>query len=113
MSAVGFLVAAAARGNWPLAITGAVALGGITGEMLLGHWYLVSPQMPRWALQRLDVAGAGGLVLDALLLALAGFLGGTGGLDNYLADFTVAALEDMGYDIDNGWTSPNPDIFSS
>lgn len=68
VSALGFLVAAAAAGSIVLAISGAVALGGVTAEMLLGHWYLVSPQMPRWALRRLDLAGAGGLAIDALLL---------------------------------------------
>ena len=41
-------------------LTGTVFLGAITAEMMLGHWYLVDPRLPRWALQRLDlVAGAG------------------------------------------------------
>jgi hypothetical protein len=35
-------------------------LGGITAEMLLGHWYLVDPKLPRWALRRLDVIGGAG-----------------------------------------------------
>ena len=66
-----------------LSITGSVALGGITAEMLLGHWYLISPQMPRWALRRLDIAGAVGMALDALALIVAGALAavtGVGGL---------------------------------
>ncbi len=63
-----------------LAVTGAVALGGTTCEMLLGHWYLVDPQLPRWALRRLDAAGIAGLSLDTVLivafggLAVGGFL---------------------------------------
>ena len=34
-------------------------LGAITSELLLGHWYLVDPRLPRWALSSL----AGGAVL--------------------------------------------------
>ena len=79
-AAIGHLWAATAAGSPPLAFTGALALGGVTGEMLLGHWYLVSPQMPRWALQKLDLAGAVGLIADAILLGLAGFLAGAGGM---------------------------------
>ena len=48
-----------------LAFTGALALGGITSEMMLGHWYLVSPQLPRWALRRLAFAGGVGVVVDS------------------------------------------------
>lgn len=59
-----FLLSAAGRGPALTAATGAAALGGITGEMLLGHWYLVSPQMPRWALRRLAAAGGVGAALD-------------------------------------------------
>lgn len=62
--------AAAAFAGWPLAISAAVALGGVTGEMMLGHWYLVDPTLPRWALKGLDSAGVVGLVADAALLGL-------------------------------------------
>jgi hypothetical protein len=54
-----------------LAVSGAVALGGVTSEMLLGHWYLVDPKLPRWPLRRLAVIGAGGTVADALVVAFA------------------------------------------
>ncbi len=40
--------------------------------MLLGHWYLVDPRLPRWALTSLDVAAAVGVVADAALLAAGG-----------------------------------------
>ncbi len=70
-AAAAYVVAAAIVGHPLLAVTGAVALGGITSEMLLGHWYLVDPRLPRWALQRLDIAAGAGLVADvAALLAL-------------------------------------------
>lgn len=69
-SALAFLISAGSAGSWPLAVTGTLALGGVTAEMLLGHWYLVSPQMPRWALQRLDLAGAAGLTVDAGILTV-------------------------------------------
>lgn len=84
IAAAGFGVAASSAGSIPLAVTGSVALGGITGEMLLGHWYLVSPQMPRWALRKLDLVAVIGLLLDALLLGLAGILGGAGGLGAWI-----------------------------
>lgn len=62
--------------DWPVipAITGTVFLGGITTEMMLGHWYLVDPRLPRWALQRLDVAAGAGLVADFVYAVLAGAL---------------------------------------
>lgn len=78
-SAAAFLLEAMTVGFPVLAVTGSAALGGITAEMLLGHWYLVSPRMPRWALQSLDVGGASAMAADALLLVLAGALAGVGG----------------------------------
>ncbi len=72
VAAAGALTAAAGIAGWPLAATGAAALGGITGEMLLGHWYLVDPTLPRWALRRLDIVGVAGLVADIAALALFG-----------------------------------------
>lgn len=62
--------AAAGYAGWPLALSAAVALGGVSGEMILGHWYLVDPTLPRWALKGLDAAGVIGLVADATLLAV-------------------------------------------
>ncbi len=80
LATVSFLVEAFGSGAPLLALSGSVALGGITAEMLLGHWYLISPQMPRWALRRLDVAAAVGVGLDVVLLVLAGALAGISGL---------------------------------
>jgi hypothetical protein len=67
-----FLVAGALEGSWLGAITGALLLGGVTGEMMLGHWFLVDPTLPRWALRRLDAVGAAGAVLDLAALAILG-----------------------------------------
>lgn len=72
VGAAGFFAQAAAEGGWVLALTGALALGGVTDEMLLGHWYLVNPQMPRWALRALDVTGMIGLAGDGILLLVVG-----------------------------------------
>ncbi|MGD2061405.1 MAG: hypothetical protein PVF87_11100 [Acidimicrobiia bacterium] len=60
------------------AATATVALGGVTGEMMLGHWYLVDPRLPRSALRNLAVAGIVGLVAEAgFEIALGtGFSGG-------------------------------------
>jgi hypothetical protein len=72
LSGVAYLVHASALAGPLTAVTGAVALGGVTCEMLLGHWYLVDPSLPRWALRRLDVAGGIGLVADMVVIAVAG-----------------------------------------
>lgn len=74
LAGAGFLVSAGLDANPLLVVTGAVALGGTSGEMLLGHWYLVDPQLPRWALRRLDAAGIAGLAADALLVVTLGGL---------------------------------------
>lgn len=78
LAGIGFLVHAVTRSdvNPLLTLTGAMALGGTTSEMLLGHWYLVDPRLPRWALRRLDGAGILGLVADAGVVVVLGALGG-------------------------------------
>jgi len=53
-------------------VTGAAFLGGVTMLMLLGHWYLVDPRLPRWALKALGVAAACGAVADAVAVSLLG-----------------------------------------
>lgn len=56
------------------AVSGALFLGGVTAAMMLGHWYLVDPRLPRWALRRLAWVGAGGAALDfAVLVGLGVF----------------------------------------
>jgi hypothetical protein len=56
-------------GSIPTA-SAALALGGVSGEMVLGHWYLVDPRMPRWALKSLAGVAIVGLVADGLVLRL-------------------------------------------
>ena len=74
LSAVLYFVAAVPDGGLLLTATGALALGGITGEMLLGHWYLIDPTLPRWALKRLAAAGGAGMLADlGLVLIDTGF----------------------------------------
>jgi hypothetical protein len=64
--ASGCFVTAAGAVEYPLlAATGAVFLGGVTTEMMLGHWYLVDPRLPRQTLKRLAVIGAVGGGIDA------------------------------------------------
>lgn len=77
--AAGYLVAAALEGGWLPSLSGALLLGGITAEMMLGHWFLVDPRLPRWALRRLDAAAAVGAVADLAVLAALGALPWVGG----------------------------------
>jgi hypothetical protein len=74
-AAVGYLVVAIEAGGVVATITGAVLLGSVTSEMMLGHWFLVDPRLPRWALRRLDLIAAAGLVGDVAVLAGLGAFG--------------------------------------
>jgi hypothetical protein len=71
-SAIAFLAVGLERDALLPVVVGSAALGGITAEMLLGHWYLVDPKLPRWALRRLDILGGAGVVAE---IAVAGFRG--------------------------------------
>lgn len=62
---VGLLVEATLFAGWLSAFTATLALGGVTGEMVLAHWYLVDPRLPRSALRDLALAGIVGLVAEA------------------------------------------------
>ena len=55
-------------GRWWVVISGAIALGGITSEMLLGHWYLVDPKLPRRSLKILAALGILGIAVDTMLV---------------------------------------------
>ena len=48
-----------------LQVTGTVLLGGVTSEMMLGHWFLVDPTLPRRPLFALDAIAAAGLAAEA------------------------------------------------
>ena len=67
-----YLIAAMVGTHPVAALSGALVLGAITSEMMLGHWFLVDPRLPRWALKRLAAAGAGGLVVDVVVVSLLG-----------------------------------------
>ncbi|HUP18272.1 MAG TPA: hypothetical protein VM848_19760 [Acidimicrobiia bacterium] len=63
-----WLDAAGPELSWVIVISGAIALGGITAEMLLGHWYLVDPKLPRRSLKILAAIGAVGIAVDTVLI---------------------------------------------
>ena len=73
---VALVVQASVGGCWSPAISAALSLGGVTGEMALGHWYLIDPTLPRWALKTMAVAGIVGLVADTAVVAVAGLPAG-------------------------------------
>lgn len=74
LATVLFLTAVGADSPLIPLVTGALFLGGVTSEMMLGHWYLIDPRLPRWALRTLTVVGAGGLTADFAYLAARGGL---------------------------------------
>jgi hypothetical protein len=80
VAAIGHLVVAMGEGGIVQAITGTLLLGAMTSEMLLGHWFLVDPQLPRWALQRLALAAGVGLLLDLAVIAGLGAFGAGDGV---------------------------------
>jgi hypothetical protein len=73
LGAVGFTIASVDAGSTiALAVTGALALGAITTEMILGHWYLVDPRLPRPVLRALALAGVAGIGADMVVAAASG-----------------------------------------
>ncbi|HAX81943.1 MAG TPA: hypothetical protein DCY40_05205 [Actinobacteria bacterium] len=73
-AAITLVLAGTGEGYPVLVVTGAIALGGITSEMLLGHWYLVDPRLPRSALRTLCLVGIAGSVIDPAAALLHGAL---------------------------------------
>jgi hypothetical protein len=57
-----------------LLVTGTMLLGGVTSEMLLGHWFLVDPTLARKPLFDLDESAALALGGEALAILLSGSL---------------------------------------
>lgn len=62
----GYLIEGVAFSGFLSATTATLALGGVTGEMMLGHWYLVDPRLPRSTLRSLAIVGIFGLVSEAI-----------------------------------------------
>lgn len=75
LAALGYLFVAMDEGGIVQAVSGSLLLGAMTSEMLLGHWFLVDPRLPRWALQRLAIAAGAGLMLDVVVVAALGAFG--------------------------------------
>ena len=86
------MIPAVASSNWMSAIAGAAALGGITATMLLGHWFLVDPTLPRWALRRLDLLAGIGLLLSLV----AGWVAGAVPYQGGVLGWTLVILALMG-----------------
>ena len=67
LAGLGYLIEATLLAGYIPATTATLALGGVSGEMVLGHWYLVDPRLPRSALRNLAIVGVGGLAAEAVL----------------------------------------------
>ena len=72
-------VAAATDSPLFAVVSGSLLLGAISSEMLLGHWFLVDPRLPRWSLLTLDAIAGVGLVLDVVIVAADGSIALSGG----------------------------------
>jgi hypothetical protein len=81
-SAAALLAAGYEPGLLPIALlaTGTVLLGAVTSEMMLGHWFLVDPTLPRRPLLALDLIAAAGLAAEAAVIAVSGSLTLSGGI---------------------------------
>jgi hypothetical protein len=86
------LIQSSAGSGWAPALSATLALGGVTGEMALGHWYLVDPRLPRSILKNLAIVGIVGLVADAVVLAVAGFPSGGATIAYWVLMATSVAL---------------------
>lgn len=71
-AALAFAIAAVTDSPVAPVVTGTILFGGVTSEMMLGHWYLVDPRLPRRPLHRLDAIAFAGLVGDVALVAFTG-----------------------------------------
>ena len=75
-----------------LLITGTLFLGGISTEMLLGHWFLVDPTLPRWSLNTLDAIAVMGLVFEVGVVITSGSLAMSGQDAVYSAVYVALAV---------------------
>jgi hypothetical protein len=92
VAGAGYLIEATLFGGLLSAVTATLALGGVTGEMLLGHWYLVDPRLPRQALRSLGVVGIAGLLVEAGLQIGLGIEFTGGALGFWVLLFTSVVL---------------------
>ena len=70
--AAAFGAAAGFGGGVAGTISGAVLLGGVTAAMMLGHWFLVDPRLPRRPLRLLALAAGVGALADMVVVAAFG-----------------------------------------
>jgi hypothetical protein len=67
IAGMAFLVESSLAAGWVQAVTATLALGGVTGEMMLAHWYLIDPRLPRFVLRGLAVGGIAGLCAEGAM----------------------------------------------
>lgn len=92
VAGLGYLVEAVLFASLLPAVTATLALGGVSGEMILAHWYLVDPRLPRWALRNLAIAGIVGLLAEAGLQLALGVGWGGGGWGFWILMATSIAM---------------------
>ncbi len=76
------------------ALSGAAFLGVVTDAMALGHWYLIDPKLPKFAIKRLDILAGVTLVADAILVLVppVSIVSAFGGENSTLAIAWIASV---------------------
>ncbi len=91
LAAAAFAIVASADSPGIGVVTGVVLFGGVTTEMLLGHWFLVDPRLPRRSLKVLDVIGGAGLLGEVAFVVASSTLTFSGAAGVFTLTYLVLA----------------------
>jgi hypothetical protein len=87
-----FLIVALSDSAVLPALSGLAFLGAVTSEMILGHWFLVDPKLPRWPLFALAGMAGGFLILDTAYVVLGGRLEFSGSDGAFAMSYVVLSV---------------------
>jgi hypothetical protein len=76
------------------ALTGAALLGSVTDAMILGHWYLIDPKLPKDAIRRLGMISGAALAADfvAVTVPPSSVLGAGGASPGLVAGWAITTV---------------------